>query len=937
MDKGKKAAVFVSNPKDIYSGGRYYALMLAEALAELGIETYYVTNVLPIFWKDMEVFPSHSRIKVVYGFEQAIHELPEHIDVSFIVPGTSDPKFYEQSIDCSMSRKAKISLINFESANWFNSYVEEKKDEAFWSEWKKIASASSLVLSISEEGSKFAKDFYHSVPKTSLFEYCYPPINSHIADNVLQPKRTDRVLLFARFQRASHKGGERVVEILNESFSGWKLTVVVGTGVVPDSIKKSFENRAKKFNIELEWLFKISDEDKFTLYKSSKVLLFPSYFEGFGYPPIEARYCGCKVVAFELPVLKETCGNDIVFAKHGDWNDFGDKVSSLLKSNEFTVTGEGLKEVAPFSAMVESLDKILDKLNTIPNNYNNYIVQYKSNNRIGLINNVVIKAESVLAFFIKKLREKYLVNKREITYFPKFNESSSLTSHYYRAAWYLPFYKGGINNVSLYTNNDSALEKCPEFMGQPSKKDNHIRLRKGKWSYLLSLLKSDVILLWQGDCQSWWLKILKLSEVTIVNVDTHDPTSREYGAYPAVIWRNLLTNEQRKDVIDDSYKKFTHVAQQLKLSGINKAAVFGTAPSLESALEYDFSDCVNIICNSTVQNKRLLEHIKPTFVTAGDAVSHFGVSVYAYEFRKDLCEAIIEHNLYLFCTAEFGFLLAQHYPELKDKFIFIEQKNDGPNFNLLESFSAPRLDSTMNIHMLPLAATFAKDIFVLGCDGKDPDEEKNEDFWGHASSAQYHSLVDSGHQCHPTFDLHRKISTYSGYVSSVLNTLNLGTYGHGIRYTSLKKSYVPGFKDRHLTDDWYIKHNLLDKISLNKISQLLPKVDIVDSDYCCDKNLETKLNVSGCFLSNTELLIKGWFLTPFRAVELKVTICDNTHYIFRRIKRPDLLAKFPEYMQENVGFEFKSTFDDSMAPQQVKVELVYGKELLLLKKIKVER
>lgn len=937
MKKGQKAVVFVSNPKGMYSGGRYYALMLTEALAELGIDTYYVTNMLPIFWQDMAIFPRHKDINVILGFEQAQHQLPSDIDVSFIVPGTNDPLFYDESIECSMARNAKISLINFESHNWFNAYAEEKKEEQFWAEWKKVATASSLILSISEEGSKFAKPFYQSTSPVALFDHCYPPINSHMADEVLSPNKENKILLFARFQGAAHKGGERVVQILNEHYSGWKLTIVVGTGVVPETIKNSFEKRANKFNVELEWLFKVSDEEKFLLYKSSKVLLFPSYFEGFGYPPIEARYCGCKVVAFKLPVLEETCGNDIVFAEHGNWNDFSDKVTLVLKSNDFTVSGERLTEIAPFSAMVKKLEKILEKVNSIQNDYSNYIKFYKSSKRTSLMRGILNNGEYVLVYLAKRVRKQYSVNRGKITYFPKFNDKGSLSNHYYRATWYFPFKKGLINSVNLYTTNNAELGECPKYMGCSNKKVSHVRLRTGKVAYLLSLLKSDVVLLWQGDCNSWWLKFLKLSGVTIINVDTTDLSSKEYGTYPGIIWRNLLTNNERKAIIDESYKRFTDLAVTLKLSGKNKSAVFGTAPSLEAAIDYDFSDCVSIICNSTVQNKELLNHINPTFITAGDAVSHFGVSLYAEEFRKDLFKAISAHDLYYFGTATFGYFLALHYPELSDRFIFIEQKTDGPNFNLLESFSAPKLDSTMNIHMLPLAATFSKDIYVLGCDGKDPDEKKNEDFWGHASTAQYHSLVDTGHQCHPTFDAHRQVSTYSGYVSSVLKTLNAGTYGYGIRYTSLKKSYVPGFSDRHLTHDWYLEHNLQSPISINTISKLIPVVDSEEGDYCCDKDLETMLAISKCFISNSEIIIKGWFLTPHRRAELKISIGDDTNYIFHRMKRPDLAAKFPEYKQENVGFEFKYKLNGSIIPSEVKVELVNGTELLLFKNSIVER
>jgi glycosyltransferase involved in cell wall biosynthesis len=41
------------------------------------------------------------------------------------------------------------------------------------------------------------------------------------------------------------------------------------------------------------------------LYNGAVALLFPSRFEGFGWPPIEAQACGCPVVASDIPPLAE--------------------------------------------------------------------------------------------------------------------------------------------------------------------------------------------------------------------------------------------------------------------------------------------------------------------------------------------------------------------------------------------------------------------------------------------------------------------------------------------------------------------------------------------------------------------------------------------------------------------------------------------------------
>jgi glycosyltransferase involved in cell wall biosynthesis len=52
----------------------------------------------------------------------------------------------------------------------------------------------------------------------------------------------------------------------------------------------------------------VSDEELRALYSSCAISIYPSVYEGFGLPPLEAMSCGAAVVASRIPVLEETCG-----------------------------------------------------------------------------------------------------------------------------------------------------------------------------------------------------------------------------------------------------------------------------------------------------------------------------------------------------------------------------------------------------------------------------------------------------------------------------------------------------------------------------------------------------------------------------------------------------------------------------------------------------
>jgi glycosyltransferase involved in cell wall biosynthesis len=75
----------------------------------------------------------------------------------------------------------------------------------------------------------------------------------------------------------------------------------------------------------------VADEDLRALYSSCALAIYPSLYEGFGLPPLEAISCGAPVVASRIPVLEETCGRGAarLFDPH-DHRDLARAISELL-------------------------------------------------------------------------------------------------------------------------------------------------------------------------------------------------------------------------------------------------------------------------------------------------------------------------------------------------------------------------------------------------------------------------------------------------------------------------------------------------------------------------------------------------------------------------------------------------------------------------------
>ena len=413
---------------------------------------------------------------------------------------------------------------------------------------------------------------------------------------------------------------------------------------------------------------------------------------------------------------------------------------------------------------------------------------------------LVSKLIDIFGKRIRRVREAH-TPAGTVCYYPPFPCRDALTNHYYRACWYLPRVNGLCDRVLMFqTFEDGPGEPgpTPSHMAPPPSRPSHILIQPGWRANLRALLRSRLILIWKATPWSRCIAAARVLGFSVVNVDTDDPLGFEHHNYCFVLWRDLLPQADKSRILADNRRRFGEIAARIAEKGYRKACVLGTGPSLNEALDLDFEGTLTIICNSIVKDSRLLQHTRPCFLVAADVVSHFGVSLYAQQFRSDLLAVLGEQDVVFVTVASVGYLFLCHYPNTADRVISIEHAGDAPNYNLLEDFRAPMMDSVLNILMLPLAATFCKEIHILGCDGKATDSG-NEDFWPHAAASQYHHLVDTGHRCHPTFDVQRRMRTYQCYERSVRQTILLGEREHEITYRCLAPSNVQTLNDRHIS------------------------------------------------------------------------------------------------------------------------------------------
>ncbi len=354
-----KVAIIGQMPANGYSGGRYHAWVMAEALAHKGNQVYMITNYLPQFSKDFESYPNHKQIKIILTKDFYFFALQEErLDYVICVPGLNEGKrFYYACINLAISKKARFAFINFETPNWYHEVCSEmSRSEKDYQVLQKICGYGCLIFSSANESKKYAVEYYHKFPNRTQHCVWSPPINSVVADCITESKR-NQIMIFLRV-RDKHKGGDDFLQLLGEYLRGMTCVCVVGTGEIDKDFQKEAEIKAEQYGIQLKFEKSLNDFQKFQEMKRSKLLLFPSYFEGYGYPPVEALYCGTKCIVYDLPVLREVSGNALTYCKMGDLLMLRKKTEVLLKEKDIAPICVG---TAKFDRQAERLQHILEK------------------------------------------------------------------------------------------------------------------------------------------------------------------------------------------------------------------------------------------------------------------------------------------------------------------------------------------------------------------------------------------------------------------------------------------------------------------------------------------------------------------------------------------------------------------------------------------------
>lgn len=207
------------------------------------------------------------------------------------------------------------------------------------------------IICISENTKKDLLQFYPHLSRKKITviyngvsDLFFPMANSQtITNDDIVYKLTDKkyvVFIGSRDEYKNFSFAVRVLEALKDHF-----LVIVGGKPLSNNEKTFLKNTLGE---NWQHFMGITTETLNKLYNFAQFLLYPSSYEGFGIPVIEAERAGCPVIALNASSIPEIIGNKDLLLNKTDVQECVEKVCWLDK-NRSSAIANGIENSALYS------------------------------------------------------------------------------------------------------------------------------------------------------------------------------------------------------------------------------------------------------------------------------------------------------------------------------------------------------------------------------------------------------------------------------------------------------------------------------------------------------------------------------------------------------------------------------------------------------------
>ena len=231
----------------------------------------------------------------------------------------------------------------------YPNFFDKPFDDEFREQKRRAVSDAEAVICISETTSRDVQDYYGI---SSDRTFVVPLAHSEMfrpSDNESNADGDTRPFLLYVGRRAYYKN----FDLLLDAYSSWTSRNDVDLIVVGDrNWTREEEQRLAELKLgeRVRLLTDIDDEQLRRLYGRATAFVYPSLYEGFGIPLLEALACGCPVVASDIPSSREVADDCAMYFDPSSAEDLRAVLDKVLTegANEARRSA-GISRAAQFS------------------------------------------------------------------------------------------------------------------------------------------------------------------------------------------------------------------------------------------------------------------------------------------------------------------------------------------------------------------------------------------------------------------------------------------------------------------------------------------------------------------------------------------------------------------------------------------------------------
>ncbi|MBE7175521.1 MAG: glycosyltransferase family 4 protein [Mucilaginibacter polytrichastri] len=151
-------------------------------------------------------------------------------------------------------------------------------------------------------------------------------------------------------------------DLLDFIIVGKREGFITGDDEVLQMLEQPFYRRHVRFT---GW---VDDEDLPAIYKNAALFVFPSLYEGFGFPPLEAMAAGCPVISSDAACMPEIYEDAVLYFNPQDENAIAESMKKVLSDKNLNdaLRERGFDQVKKYN-WTEAARSMLDIIKTQAN------------------------------------------------------------------------------------------------------------------------------------------------------------------------------------------------------------------------------------------------------------------------------------------------------------------------------------------------------------------------------------------------------------------------------------------------------------------------------------------------------------------------------------------------------------------------------------------